>query len=103
MVFGIDRSIGREYLGIASQGRDIDTAQFRQTERRQLAHGGHANGSTAGGGQKAGEITAVRQAAIDGDRVAYGGAMPSSTARTMSRRSVAWSMPMNNGTACLSQ
>ncbi|MCZ7866134.1 hypothetical protein O9X98_32680 [Agrobacterium salinitolerans] len=37
MVFGIDRSVGREYLGIASQGRNIDAAQFRQTERRQLA------------------------------------------------------------------
>ncbi|MNY29388.1 hypothetical protein D3C86_1634240 [compost metagenome] len=67
-----DRSVRREYLGIVSHGGNIDTAQFRQAERRQLAHGSNADGSAAGCGQKTGEIATVRQATIDGDRIAYG-------------------------------
>lgn len=39
MICGINRPIGREYLGIVSHGCDIDAAQLRQTKRRQLPHG----------------------------------------------------------------
>ncbi len=67
-----DRSIGFDYLGIFSHGGYIDIAQFRETKRRQLPHGRHADAPTTGSGQETGKIATVRQAAIYRNRITDG-------------------------------